>query len=195
MFVQVADNITDGELNLDPSLVEISDVSRLSFDATSGEWTSTNRVHMLTSQTFTIPLLVECDLKTTNNSAALLLGNIVYENNVRMNDGSNTTIKNNVNWLTSAYEQTLGLYIKDATGALTAAGFPGADPNTEKVNYRTFSVFVSADEIIGYIDGVQRYRYVKATTSFPDWADVGGSVRIGLYASGNNCSLKNFKVG
>ena len=137
----------------DPSNFERSSTSRISLNTATGEVTASGRSHMLSIQEYALPLYVECELKTTLYTASLFLGNDIHDTDLRMNDNT-TSVKNNVNLSTSTYEARLGLEIKDDTGVIQTSTNANADPNSEKANYRTFSLYVSKDVMVAYIDYV-----------------------------------------
>ena len=173
------------ELSLDTStgIYEMSDPTRLLYDPVAKTIQTSSRPHMLTYKSYKLPLKAQIEMKTqtSNTSIGLLFGNIVYVGETaRMNfNKPNTTT-----WLTSMYQATIGLYILDNTSVLQTPFFPGGDSNSNKANFRVFSVYIDKDVMISYIDDVEWYRYYSSTTSFPDWAIEGGEVRVGIYCSG-----------
>jgi hypothetical protein len=197
---KVSENVTTNpwtvlphSLIIESATFQRSSTSRISFNTASGVISASDRSHMLSNQDYALPLYVECELKTTNNSAALMLGNDIHNTDITLNNDT-TSVKNNVCWLTSTYEETLGLYIKDNTGLLQTPFTRYGDPNSAKANYRRFSLYVSKDAIVAYIDDNERYRYVSESTSFPNWAVEGGRVRIGVYQTSDGAKYRNLKV-
>ena len=183
------------ELSLDTStgIYEMNDATRFLYDPVTQTIQTSSRPHMLTYKSYKLPLKAQIEMKTqtSSTSISLLFGNICYVGqNRRMNDNT----PNTVNWLTSTYQQTIGLYIIDNTSVLQTPTFAGGDSNSDKSNFRVFSVYIDKDVMISNIDDVELYRYYSATTSFPDWAVEGGEVRVGIFCSAGTGYFRNLKV-
>ncbi len=167
----------------DSSLFDVTWLQKFTFDLSSNEISSTRISHALTKDSYNLPLLVECELKFTNNrnDTTILMGNVLKENNFIFYDNSTDYII----WGTGLAKKNYALAVN---GTKIAIG----EDKTRAI-YTKFSIYVSSEIIIMYQNDVEKYRFTKENYSFPSWVVSGGTVRVGVWQR-NVGKYKNFKV-
>ena len=177
------------------------DLSDTHFDYSSaltygadGVLSSLAKSHALSKTAYTLPLYVEGEIKANTQTATLLLADAMGAASDSMNQ-----IDDSVAWGCSLYGggrlvvSTDGANSREDSSRIDLRTFAPAEMDT----YRKFSIRMSRDLIVTFIDDVEEYRFVRGQTTalFPDWAVLHGSVRVGVYSSSGGDQFRNLKVG
>jgi len=177
-------------------LFEVSDPLRVQVDSATGVLSTplsypNNRVHMLSYQSFTLPIYVECELKkdVSYHDTTILLGNSVLQAGAKMKAVYDTIV-----WGTTSYDGNRYSYaVNHSSGNKYNSNYGDVDPTSSE--WTKFSIYVDENEVIMYqYDGVQKYRFTPDTTTFPSWAVAGGTVRVGIWDNDGVGMYRNLKV-
>ena len=187
-----------GDVGLSDVHLEYSNASRIAY--ADGVLTSSATMHALSHTAYALPVYVECEIKTSDFTAGLLLADAMGEpSDIRFHyQGDNTVV-----WGTTTWGGGMLIVATDGGGGgIEASKSPGStliedktDSLTEMANYRKFSIYMSHDVITMYINRVEVYHFVRGVTAalFPEWAVSGGSVRLGVYST-HVSQFRNLKV-
>jgi len=160
---------------------ENSDSTRTTYNSSSQTLTTSGMVHLLSVESFQLPLYVECEMQNTDSQAV----SILLANN--MGTSTNTNMKyepGTVAWGT-------GSFTDDYTVGMNGTTLRQNDSTSS--NSKKMSVYVDENVIIMFDDNVEKYRFSKNDYTFPDWAVAGGTVRVGIW-SWDKGTYNNFKV-
>jgi hypothetical protein len=135
------------------SLFDITS-TRVKFNSATNEIYSTAQSHALTYDYYSLPLLVECDLKRYGGDVTILLGNEVKTNSVNMKTTSDYIV-----WGTSSGNANYSVAVNGVSMSTVN------DPLLSTTVYTKFSVFVSHDTIVMYQNDMEKYRFDRRNSS------------------------------